>query len=297
MAERRVPVATPTRLDAVVRTALPTASRRLVRTLIDEGAVRVDGRRVRKGTVVAAGATVTVPELPSAVAPEPSLAVPVVYEDDALVVLDKPGGMPGHALDPRERGTVAGFLLARHPELATVGDPLAAGLVHRLDTGTSGLLLAARTPAAWDALRAALRGRRVEKGYLALVDGTPAELRIDVALAHDPRDRRRMVAARPGLRSWPATTELCVRGPFGRHTLVAVTIRTGVTHQVRAHLGLAGAPVAGDALYGGGAVRLPPGRHALHASRVRLPHPTTGETLTLESALPADLAALASDGD
>src|SRR4029077_15430969 len=140
-------------------------------------------------------------------APQPELALPIVHEDAALVAVDKPGGMPAHALDPRDRDAAAAFLLARHPEMAVVGDRLAPGLVHRLDTGTSGLLLAARTPEAHAAVRAALRARTVEKRYLAVVAGRVASMearRITIALAHDPRARAHMIPAAPGLRAWPA---------------------------------------------------------------------------------------------
>ena len=136
---------TPVRLDAFVRAALPALSQRLARQVIAEGAVRVNGRRAVKGTRVHAGDEVTLPEVPG-LAPEPALPFRVVHEDAALLALDKPGGVPGHALDPRARGTAVNFLIARWPETAGIGAPLAPGLVHRLDTGTSGLLLAARTP-------------------------------------------------------------------------------------------------------------------------------------------------------
>ena len=294
-AERSVPVAAGGRLDAVVRAALPGLSRRLVRSLIAEGLVRVDGRRAAKGARVAAGAVVTVPALEPRPAPEPALVVPIVHEDAHVVVLDKPGGMPAHALDPRQRGTVAAFVLARYPETAAIGDALAPGLVHRLDTGTSGLLLVARTADAYRRLRAALRVRAVEKRYVALVAGHPAAPRwcVDVPLAHDPRDRRRMIAGAPGLRSWPASTELRVTGSAGAHALVEATMLTGVTHQVRVHLALGGHPVLGDELYGGPAADLPAGRHALHAVALRFAHPGTGEPIVITSPVPADIARLA----
>ena len=290
-AERVIPVAAAGRLDAIVRALLPGLSRRVVRSLIAEGAVRVDGRRATKGTRILAGAVVTLPDLSAGLVPEPDLAVPVVYQDEHLVMLDKPGGMPAHALDPRQRGTAAASLVARYPETARVGDPLAPGLVHRLDTGTSGLLLAARSPEVHAGLRAALRARAVEKRYLALVARHPrsATWRVDVALAHDPGDRRRMIPARAGLRAWPASTELHVVRAAGPCAVVEATIRTGVTHQVRAHLALGGNLVLGDELYGGPPVDLPPGRHALHASGLNFRHPVTGKPIAVTSPLPPDL--------
>ena len=282
------------RLDTFLRGALPAMSRRLVRRLIAEGAVCVNGRPAAKGVRVAPGDRVTLPDLPATITPEPGLALAVLHEDDALVALDKPGGMPGHALDPRQRGTAAAFLLARYPEMADVGDPLAPGLVHRLDSGTSGLLVAARTRAAHCALRAALRARAVEKRYLAWVAGDASALdgaRVALPLAHDPRDRRRMVPAAAGMRAWPAETSVMVVSTGRARSLVEATIRTGVTHQVRVHLAARGHPVLGDFLYGGAPAGLPPGRHALHAARMTFPHPADGRPLNLRAPLPAELAA------
>jgi 23S rRNA pseudouridine1911/1915/1917 synthase len=282
----------PPRLDAFVASALPHVSRRVLRRAIAGGEVRVNGRvAAKKGVRLREGDRVTLPEVPEAIAPESALALPVLWEDDALVAVDKPGGMRAHALDPRERGTAAAFVRGRWPETATVGDPLAPGLVHRLDTGTSGVLVAARTPEAWASARAAFRRHAVEKRYLAIVGGGPVPwrtTRVDVPLAHDSRDRRRMTAAPPGRRAWPAETDVELLA-----ALVAATIRTGVTHQVRAHLALLGLPVVNDPLYGGTLeTALPRGRHALHAERIALPHPADGRRLLITSALPTDLESL-----
>jgi 23S rRNA pseudouridine1911/1915/1917 synthase len=283
----------PIRVDTFVHRTWPALSRRVVRRILADGAVRVNGRRVRKGTMLAAGDVVALDALPR-LAEEPDLPVPIRWEDPSLVVVEKPGGMPAHALDPHQRGTVAAFLLARYPEMAAFGDPLAAGLVHRLDTGTSGLLVAARTAASHAVLRAAFRARAVEKTYLAVVAGrTQPFTRITIALAHDPHDRRRMIAAAPGLRSWSAVTEVETRAIAADRTLVVARMRTGVTHQIRAHLAAVGHPVLGDALYGGPTANLAPGRHALHAAGVSLPHPAGGQLLKLESPLADDLRAVA----
>jgi 23S rRNA pseudouridine1911/1915/1917 synthase len=283
-----VPPDAPERADAFVRTLLPSASRRLVRALFDAGDVRVNGRPATKGTRVATGDVVELPLLEH-LRPEPDLPLAIVYEDADLVALDKPGGVPGHALDPRERGTAAAALLARYPELAGIGDPLAPGLVHRLDTGTSGVLLAARTAAAWTGLRAAFRAHAVVKRYVAIVRGVPAAgLVVDAALAHDPGRRGRMRAARVGERAWPAVTRVVAVEPHGTRALVHVEIRTGVTHQVRAHLALAGHPVVGDSVYGGDELGFPPGRHALHAAALALPE----RHLVIEAPCPHDLLTL-----
>jgi 23S rRNA pseudouridine1911/1915/1917 synthase len=292
-------VGEPARLDAFVAAAAPALSRRLVRELIAAGEVRVNGRVAAKGTLLSAGDRVTLPDLPTALAPEPGLELPVVHEDAVVVALEKPGGMPAHALDPRQHGTAAAFVLARWPETATVGEPLAPGLVHRLDTGTSGLLLVARTAPAYEALRASFRTHEVEKRYLAVVADHPTwrTTRIDTPLAHDPRDRRKMIPAPPAARAWPATTQLTVLTRGDGRALVQATIRTGVTHQVRVHLAQLGHPVLNDTLYGGPSIEtLPPTRHALHATALRLPHPSADGTLALESELPRDLASLAPPG-
>jgi len=287
----------PTRLDAFLGNALPLLPRRLVRRIIAEGGVRVNGRPGAKGVLLRPGDRVTLPDVPTALAPEPALALPVVHEDEQVVAIDKPGGMPSHALDPRQAGTAAAFVLARYPETAGIGDALAPGLVHRLDTGTSGLLLAARTPEAHAALRAALRARAVDKRYLALVAGGAKDLdgmRLDTPLMHDRRDARRMAPAAAGARSWPAVTEARVLRTSRGLTLVEARISTGVTHQVRAHLAFAGHPVLNDLVYGGPEADLPVLRHALHASALTFPHAAGRDTVVLHSKLPPDLEKLLS---
>src|SRR5262249_17011067 len=183
-------------------------------------------------------------------------------------------------------------LAGRFPETARLGDPLSSGLVHRLDTGTSGLLVAARTPAVHARLRAAFRAGDVTKRYLAVVAGSPPEHAVvDTPLAHDPRDRRRMVAASAGLRAWPAQTEIARLNAGSGRALVRATLHSGVTHQVRVHLALLGCPVLGDALYGGPDVGLPATRHALHASALA-PSPRAPDLPASECDLPHALAAL-----
>lgn len=291
MAETGVVVAgAPARLDAFVLAAAPQLSRRLVHRLIAEGAVRVNGRPARKGLRLRAGDAVTVPQL-GGLRPEPETALAILHEDGRVVAVEKPGGMRSHALDPRERGTAAGFVLARWPETAGVGDPLAPGLVHRLDTGTSGILVAARTPDSYESVRAAFAGGRVEKRYLAVVAGAPPRTVVRTPLAHEGPAGRRMRPARPGERAWPAESAVEPLATAGGLTLVGVLIRSGVTHQVRAHLASLGCPVAGDRLYGGPEVGLAPGRHALHAAGLVLAVAGVAH-LALESPLPDDMAAL-----
>jgi 23S rRNA pseudouridine1911/1915/1917 synthase len=204
--------------------------------------------------------------------------------------------MPSHPLKPGEKGTAANALVGRFPELAQVGpQPSEGGLVHRLDTDTSGLLLAARTDAAHAMLRAQFAARTVEKGYLALVAGEiHAGGEIALPLFHDPRDPRRMLAASDpeyaelhGAR--PAQTTFAPVERRSGFTLLDVGIATGVMHQIRAHLSFIGHPLAGDDLYGGPPL---PGldRHFLHAARLGFAHPD-GSRARFESALPAELSA------
>ena len=265
---------------------------------IAEDRVRVDGRRAAKGAQVGPGARVSVRRPPlDAPAPQPELPVRIVHADGQVVVADKPAGMPSHPLKPGETGTAANALVGRFPELASVGPaPREGGLVHRLDTDTSGLLLAARTDAAHALLRAQFAARTVEKGYLALVAGElHAGGEIDVPLAHDPHDARKVRAASDP--EWaeahearPASTRFTPALRRAGFTLVDVEIATGVLHQIRAHLAFIGHPLAGDALYGGPEL---PGlsRHFLHAARLAFAHPD-GSRPRFDSPLPEDLASV-----
>jgi 23S rRNA pseudouridine1911/1915/1917 synthase len=276
------------RLDRFVGARLRLSRSRL-KQLFDLGVVRVDGRRGRKGDSLAAGQRVEVEhdDAPLDAAADDSLTLQVLHEDLALVVVDKPAGVPCQPLLAGEKGTLANALVARYPEMATVSDdPREAGLCHRLDVETSGVLLAARTRAAWEAMRAAFsEAGAVEKTYLALVAGPLVEAGvIEVPLAHAGDHVRPDFA-----QGRPARTEFTVRARQGAYALVEVQLVTGVLHQVRAHLAAVGAPIVGDALYDGPAE---PGldRFFLHAAALRVTHPTSGQRLTVRSPLPPALA-------
>jgi 23S rRNA pseudouridine1911/1915/1917 synthase len=283
--------ATPLRLDVFLTRALPQCSRRIAQRVIAAGAVRINGHRARKGATVVGGDVIEVADdqlAPQALQPNPQLVVPVLYEDAAVLAVDKPAGMPSHALRADETETVANFLLARYPDVAAVGTRLLEpGIVHRLDTETSGVLLVARTPSAYDALRLQFTERRVLKEYRAVVHGDivqPGEIRTAIAHTHGhTRMRVCRTAKEPGRL---ALTRYRPLERFGSFTLLGVEIPTGVMHQIRVHLASIGHPVIGDRLYGP-AVAV--ARHLLHASRVGFAHPESAQHIEVSSPLPADL--------
>ncbi|MEZ4403182.1 MAG: RluA family pseudouridine synthase [Kofleriaceae bacterium] len=276
------------RLDRVVAARFPAVSRRRVVALIDDGGVRVDGRRGKKGQLVTAGATVEVARAPDddharqvVADPAAAAALTVLHVDADRVVVAKPPGMPSQPLDVGELGTAAGGVVARFPECVAASlDPRDGGLAHRLDIGTSGVLIAARSRAAWLALRAAFSTGAVAKTYLALVEAPPVTRGCDAPLVQ--RGARVVVDHTDGL---PAETTWEVVARLGPRALVRCHAATGRTHQIRVHLATCGAPIVGDERYGGGPM---PGLVAffLHAESVRL------DDLAVTAPLPADRAAV-----
>jgi 23S rRNA pseudouridine1911/1915/1917 synthase len=285
--ERTVPPeAAGERLDAFL--APHVGSRAAAQRLIEAGAVLVDGRPRPKRHRVAAGEHVAVTEQaerPPAEAPEAVFTV--AYEDEHLLIVDKPAGVVVHPARGHASGTLVQALAGR---VAGGDDPERPGVVHRLDRDTSGLLLLARSEPAPAALKAQLQGREVTREYLALVEGRPAARRgtIDAPLGRDRRVRTRMSSETDDPR--PAITHFETERPLPRATLLRVRLETGRTHQIRAHLLAIGHPVAGDPEYGrAGLYGLE--RQFLHAERLALAHPITGAELDLRSPLPGDLAA------
>jgi len=283
------------RVDLFVGEALGLSRAKLKR-LFEEGAVQVNGRPAKKGLLVAAGQRISVTweEETREAVPDADFPLVVLYEDEAVVAVDKPAGRPSHPLRPGETGTVANALVARYPECAQASeDPREGGLCHRLDIETSGVLLAARTREAWNALRSAFSGRDVDKRYLALVTGPLAEEgEIDLPLRHHPRHPDRVEPAMPGDEgAREAHSIFKVLGRSGQYSLVEVRILTGVLHQVRAHMAGVGAPLVGDTLYEG---RAEPGlsRFFLHAQSLGFTHPVTGRKVHVESPVPPELTAV-----
>ena len=283
------------RLDRAVLARAPGATRALVAACFARGGVTRDGRPAAKSDRPTPGAEVRVAGLAEAsdraVAPEPG-PLAVAWEDAALVAVDKPAGQPCHPLGPGERGTLAGALLARYPEMAGVGlDPLQPGILHRIDAGTSGLVLAARTADAFERVRAQFAAHTARKVYLARVAGSVARAGgVSGHLAHAPSFRGRMRcvsgAALPrGERAMFAETFFRPLSRDGATTLLEVTILTGVTHQIRCQLASIGHPILGDGAYGGpplpGAVAGSAPRHLLHALSATIVHPATGKETTI----------------
>ena len=293
----------PIRLDAFARQCLPHLSRRDIERAILAGLFSVGQKVTKKGYRLSAGDELVFqgPEtwLAANPRPEADLAVEIVYEDESILIVNKPAGMPTHGFSARDGSTLANFLLAHWPQLANVGKSRwEPGLVHRLDRQTSGLVVIAKTQPVFENLRSQFRRRRVKKIYWALVWGkAPAEGAIDEPLSHDPRDKRRMrPLTRPPRgkkRSWKAVTRYRRIGQSRGLSLLEVDMETGVTHQIRVHLAALGHPIVGDALYGDDkAEDFGLERHFLHARSLTLLHPGNGGSFTVEAELPGELAEL-----
>jgi 23S rRNA pseudouridine1911/1915/1917 synthase len=277
------------RLDRALAARAEIGTRTLAERLLGDGAVTVDGAARPKSHRLEAGAVVEValPTATAGVEPEP-VAVPLAYEDEHLVVVDKPPGLTVHPGAGAVTGTLASQLLMLGA--GGGGDPDRPGMVHRLDRDTSGLLVAARTEDAYAALSEAMRRREVERRYLALVKGSPQSRtgRIDAPIGRDRRDpiRRSLDTEEPR----EAVTWFEVVETMPAHALLDVCLETGRTHQIRVHLAAIGLPVSGDPVYGmKGDLGLE--RQFLHAHRLRFTHPVTGAEIDLESPLPDDLYA------
>ncbi|TSE21560.1 Ribosomal large subunit pseudouridine synthase D [Tepidimonas alkaliphilus] len=282
------------RLDRWLAQVMPGLSRSYWQTGIEQGHVSVDGLPVTKcARRLAAGQTVTVQLHPvpqaQAYAPQP-MPLSVVHEDDHLLVLDKPAGLVVHPGAGHWSGTLLNGLLAYHPGAA--GLPR-AGIVHRLDKDTSGLMVVAKSPHAYETLVAAIAARQVQRLYVALAWGAwrrPAQCTVEAPIGRDPRQRLRMaVLACGGAGARAARTDLRVLDGHASMTLLACRLHTGRTHQIRVHLAWLGHPLVGDALYGGRAFD-GLSRQALHAAQLGLRHPVTGAWQVWRSALPHDLA-------
>jgi 23S rRNA pseudouridine1911/1915/1917 synthase len=285
------------RVDRVVAmlTGLPRAA---VADLVTAGAVRLGGsvvttrsRKVAAGEVLQVAVGAAAPEVPAA---EADVDFAVAHADDQVVVVDKPAGLVVHPGAGNSHGTLVAGLLARYPDLAGVGDPRRPGVVHRLDKGTSGLLVVARTGAAYHSLVAQLAAHTVERRYVALAWGrVEADAgMVDAPLGRGERDPTRMVVSRRGRQARTRYQVLERLGEGGGRppaTVLECSLETGRTHQIRAHLAAIGHPVVGDARYGGRTPGAAAPRPFLHARSLAFDHPGTGERVRFTSPLPADL--------
>lgn len=300
------------RLDRFLAARSPELSRSQIQRLNALGGVHVDGCRRSDSYAVAPGESVEItpealaPRGGEGVAPAPEdIALAVVYEDDELVVVNKPAGMVTHPAHGNWTGTLVNALLGRGTRLSALGAPERPGVVHRLDKDTSGLVVVGKTDRAYRALAEEIKRREMEKVYHGIAVGhLPSRtLRVEAPIGRHPVHRQRMAVLASGGRA--ACTDVMVVDRFGQFDYIRLTTRTGRTHQIRVHLAHVGHPLLGDPVYGGrrrkgGASRarskdvvprllrvLP--RHALHASRLAFTHPATGERMTFTTALPDDM--------
>ena len=282
------------RLDRFLHEQLPDYSRTRIQEWIRAGRIRVQGRVEKSSYLLRGGEEIEVePAAPAPLRAEPEpIPLEILYEDDDVAAVNKPAGMVVHAGAGCRSGTLVNALLHRFGQLSSLGGELRPGIVHRLDRYTSGVLLVAKHDAAHRRLAEQFARREVEKVYLALVHGSVKgeSGRVERPIARDPVRRIRMTARLAQGRA--AVTEYRVLKRFKSFTLLEVRIKTGRTHQIRAHLASCGHPVAGDRLYGAPAKiegRPTLGRYFLHAWRIRFRQPSTGALISVEVPLPAEL--------
>ncbi|MBI5450007.1 MAG: 23S rRNA pseudouridine(1911/1915/1917) synthase RluD [Gammaproteobacteria bacterium] len=289
------------RVDAVLAQLFPQFSRARLQHWIKDGQVRVNGRCLRPRDRVMAGESVVLQATVAEQSPwqAEQRALDVVYEDAALLVINKPAGLVVHPAAGNWQGTLLNAVLAHDPALAALPR---GGIVHRLDKDTSGLMVVARTLAAHTSLVQQLQARSVRREYLALVYGAlTGGATVDQPIGRHPQQRTRMAVVEGGK---PAVTHVRIEERFAAHTLVRARLETGRTHQIRVHLSWLRHPLVGDPLYGG-RLQLPRGcapalaaalqqfqRQALHATRLSLLHPVSGDEMDWVAALPADMQAL-----
>jgi 23S rRNA pseudouridine1911/1915/1917 synthase len=293
------------RLDRFLVSVLADQSRSQLQRLIKDAHVLVDGRAAKPNLPVKSGQAISI-DIPdateSAVEAEP-LELPIVYQDGDLVVVDKPAGMVVHPAAGHDKGTLVNALLHHVTDLSGIGGEKRPGIVHRLDRGTSGLMVVAKNDAAHEELARQFHDREVEKEYVALVWGVvQAGRRIDAPIGRDPENRKKMSAK--ARRSREAVTRI-VRAEHLNPavTLARIAIHTGRTHQIRVHLSAIGHPIVGDPLYGGVRRRVPGDLRAvmrlerpfLHAARLVFKHPGDGRRMEFTSGLPDDLQGVLDD--
>lgn len=280
------------RVDKFLATHLSELSRSRIQQLAAQGLVTVNGRPAKANTKLSAGMEIAI-TLPAAVENTPvatDIPLDILFEDDCILVLNKPAGLVTHPAAGHTNDTLVNALLFRYPAIAAL-DAERPGIVHRLDRDTSGVMVVAKTAAAQKDLQAQFKARTVEKIYLALVHGVPGTPQgiIDVPLGRHPQQRQKFAARADGK---PARTRYTVAETFAEYSLLRITLETGRTHQIRVHLAWLGYPVAGDTVYGHKKNRLGLPRQFLHAHQLAFAHPLTGEKMRFTAPLPPALASV-----
>jgi 23S rRNA pseudouridine1911/1915/1917 synthase len=287
------------RLDRWLAEAVPGLSRVRLQDLIASGRVLVDGEARKRAHRLQGGEHIDIdipPPAPEALVPEP-IPLAILYEDDHLLVVDKPAGMVVHPGAGHGAGTLAAAALAHAPSIAGVGGPGRPGVVHRLDRGTSGVLVMAKTQVVYHSLTRQLAARTVRRRYLAMVQGRVGldQGMVDAPIGRDPHHRKRM-GVRPDGRGKRAVTRYRVLERFARHTWLEVRLETGRTHQIRVHMTSLGHPIVGDDVYGRSRARsaIPLDGLALHACDLGFTHPMTGQWMQFSAPMPERLERLLS---
>lgn len=283
----------PQRLDKFLVSQLPDFSRSRLQNLIKQGLVLVDGVPTEKSGYKLdrdSLITVTIPPVQPAEIIAEKVALDVIFENEDLLVINKPAGMVVHPSAGHQSGTLIHAALAHAPDLAGVGGVQRPGVVHRLDKDTSGIILLAKNDSAQHWLQSQFRSRKVKKVYQALVDGAPptSRGRVEVAIGRHPVDRKRMAVVQEG-KGRPAISEYSTWRKFKQHTLLEVQPITGRTHQIRLHMAFLGCPVVGDRIYGNRHPSLPLNRHFLHAASLGIRLPGEDELVEFSAPLPEDL--------
>lgn len=291
------------RLDRALSEAYPDLSRVQWQRLIQEGLVTLDGKPLKASLKLAGGETIEafLPEpVETSLEAEP-IPLDIRYEDEDIIVINKPAGMVVHPSLGHESGTLVNALLAHCPDLAGVGGERRPGIVHRLDKDTSGLIVAAKSDAALRAMQAQFKARTVEKRYLALVHGqfTPPAALLDAPIGRDPRHRKKMAvvldSGSGSAQARPSQTRFRVVTYYSEYTYVECLPKTGRKHQIRVHAAYLGFPLVGDTMYGRHKNEFGLKRHFLHATELSFRRPSDGEVLTITAELPAELAAILDD--
>jgi 23S rRNA pseudouridine1911/1915/1917 synthase len=286
------------RLDKALVEKLPAFSRAQVQRMIQEGRVRIGGTAVKASLRLVGGERVVVEIPPVEETDLVAQAIPldILYEDDDMLVVNKPAGMVVHPAAGHESGTLVNAILAHCPNLPGIGGERRPGIVHRLDKDTSGLILVAKNDQALRHLQAQFKKRTIEKVYVALSEGhfRAGEALIDGPIGRDPRNRKRMAVIPPNApaSARPAQTKVRLLNYYGAYSLLECRPLTGRTHQIRVHLAFAGYPVVGDRIYGRRKQMLLTERHFLHAAGLTFERPSDGKEMSFWAELPEELSNL-----